>query len=136
MSSYQIKVYFASKLAHAEKWRDLVYVEDGWGEIIEMVARWPHVVALVPDDLEFIKHAWTQNQEDIARADVVVLYALPGENLRGALVEAGMALALGKPVILVGENSDYGTWRNHSGVHSVPDLDKARQLLTIMRLRP
>lgn len=41
-------------------------------------------------------------RRDIEAAEYVLLYCEPGETLKGALVEAGMALALGKPVRCVG----------------------------------
>jgi nucleoside 2-deoxyribosyltransferase len=40
---------------------------------------------------------------DIESADILLLYCEPGELLKGALIEAGIALALGKQVRCVGE---------------------------------
>jgi hypothetical protein len=40
---------------------------------------------------------------EIKEADVVILYCEPGDQLKGALIEVGAALALGKRVACVGE---------------------------------
>ena len=40
---------------------------------------------------------------DIESADILLLYCEPGELLKGALIEAGIPLALGKQVRCVGE---------------------------------
>ena len=126
-----IKVYTASKLGHAPRWRALL---KEWPEVA-FTARWPHKhVGAVPDEAVFARVFWEQDLEDVSRAGGVLVYAEPGDHLRGALVEAGMALALGKWVIVVGEHEDYGTWQYHPLVYRVSDLDQARLLLRTMAL--
>lgn len=125
-----IKVYCASKLHHAELWKRLY---DEWNDVMEIVARWPFAhVNTVPDTAHYAKIFWQQDHEDVVKADVVLIYAEPDDKLRGALVEAGMAIALGKQVIVVGEHPDYGTWQYHPLVNRVPDIESARILLSCM----
>lgn len=127
----RIKIYTASKLIHAELWKRLI---EEWQEI-EFTARWPVMhVGIVPDAAHFAKVFWEHDLEDVNRSDGVMVYAEPNDKLRGALVEAGMALALDKFVITIGSHSDYSTWQYHPRVHRVPDLDHARILLTCMAM--
>lgn len=131
-----MKVYTASKLKEGPRWRRLAAE---WPEV-EFVARWPFMHVTDdgapgwPDDCA--AHGsifWQHDHEDVARADVVLLFAAdPSDVLRGGLVEAGMAIALGKTVIVVGENPGYGTWQFHQQVKRVPTLDAARSLLRLM----
>lgn len=126
-----VKVYTASKLSEAGRWRDLV---ETWSEV-EFVARWPFKhVGTVPNLPTYAKVFWAHDLEDIQKADVVLVYAEPGHKLKGALVEAGMAIALGKRVIVVGDHEDYSTWQYHSLVYCVADLAEARMLLMAMGL--
>jgi nucleoside 2-deoxyribosyltransferase len=127
-----IKVYTASKLTEAQRWRDL---REAWPEV-DFVARWPFMhVGNVPDDSpSCAKVFWQHDLADVAAADVVLVYGAPEHHLRGALVETGMAIALGKWVIVVGEHEDYGTWRWHPLVYSAEDLASARVILGCMAL--
>lgn len=59
----------------------------------------------------------------------MLVYAEEGEHLRGALVEAGMAIALGKIVLVIGSHPDFGTWQHHPNVMHAADLDHARARL-------
>lgn len=132
----RLKVYTASKLKEGPRWRRLA---EEWPEI-DIVARWPflHVTSDGapgwPDDCA--AHGsifWQHDYEDVSRADVVLVFADQAEDvLRGALVEAGMGIAMGKTVIVVGSNSGYGTWQYHQQVKRVPSLDAARSLLRLM----
>lgn len=125
-----LKVYTASKLNHAGRWLKLV---DEWVEI-DFVARWPSLVGTIPDEPHFAKVFWQQDIEDVMASDIVLVYGEPGDVLRGALVEAGVALGAGKSVIVVGDNPFYGTWQHHPNVYRVPDLEHARTLLKCMAL--
>ncbi len=126
-----IKIYTASKLIHAGLWRELV---ETWTEI-EFTARWPvKHVGTVPDDPSYARVFWEHDLEDVSKSDGVLLYAEKGDHLRGGLVEAGMAIALGKFVIVVGDHPDYGTWQYHPRVHRAANLDAARLLLTCMAM--
>lgn len=124
-----IRVYTASKISQAPLWKRL---QTEWPEI-EFTARWVvHHAGHTPDEGYYAQIFWQQDHEDIIKSDALMLYGESGEKLRGGLVEAGMALALGKPVVVVGSHDDYGTWQYHRGVHRVPGLNEARMLLNVM----
>lgn len=127
----RIKLYTASKLKHAPLWRRL---SEEWTEL-DFVARWPtgHVDN-IPDTEYYAKVFWQQDYEDVLASDVVLVFAEGDDKLRGALIEAGLAIAFGNAVIVVGEHSDYGTWQFHPSVHRVPSLAEARKLLECMAL--
>lgn len=129
-------VYTASKPSHAMLWRQL---RADWPEV-NFCARWPwqHInddgTPRWPDDKAFGSIFWEHDFQDVQRANVVLCYAEPQDVLRGALVEAGMALGMGKLVITVGESESYGTWQYHSRVLRVKDLSSARTLLRLLAL--
>lgn len=117
-----LRVYTASKLKHAPKWRDLCAATPG----IQAHARWlKHNVIGTPDSAENAAEFWLQDEQDVRDADVVMVYGEGDDKIRGALVEAGIAIACGIPVVVVGEHSDYGTWQFHPGVTRMPDLPSA-----------
>ena len=117
-----LRIYTASKLRHAPKWRDIC---DKNSNFI-FHARWlKHTRIGTPDGPEHAPAFWLQDQQDVKDSDALIVYAEKGDKLRGALVEVGMALAYGVPVILIGEHEDWATWRWHPGVHWVPDIDSA-----------
>lgn len=119
-----LRVYFASKTSHAQKWRDL----DLNSKVLKVVARWIKQVILDDGDIinksrdiarqgkdirDFAARCWIEDQQDIQGADYLVLYAEEGEHLRGGLVEAGIAIEYGIPVICIGSHPDYGSWQWH-----------------------
>jgi hypothetical protein len=124
-----IRVYFASKLTHGAKWRELCARTP---EIFAH-ARWlKHNKIGTEDSSRNAMKFWIEDQQDVSTADVVVVYGEPGEHLRGALVEAGMAIARGVRVLVVGEHADYGTWQWHPGVTRTKDLEDAIRYLKTM----
>lgn len=129
-----ISVYTASKLSLAPLWLNLI---SAWPEV-HFTARWvkDHVSAAGepkwPGDEAHGRVFWQHDWEDVARARVVLCYGRPDEVLRGALVEAGIALGMGKNVIVVGQNASYSTWQYHRNVFRVADLDAARSLLRLI----
>lgn len=131
VESRRIRVYTASKLAKADLWKRLRFE---WLEV-EFTARWPMLhIGRVPNAEIFAKVFWEHDLEDIQACDVVLLFGEKSEKLRGGLVEAGMALALGKHVIVVGDSPDYSTWQYHPLVSRCKNLDEARVLLDCMAL--
>jgi hypothetical protein len=100
------RVYIASKLAHAEKWRQLFA-----GNEVECSASWIHEIKNRDDnsagDCIF---GWRQNRLDVLGSDYVIVYSEPGETLRGALIEAGVAIGVGIQVFVVGPLD--GTWHH------------------------
>ena len=124
-----IRVYTASKLSRAEMWRRL---HDRWPHVY-FHARWlKHNQIGTPDLREYAGRFWLEDEGDVRQADALLVYAEGDEKLRGALVEAGMAIAFKIPVIVVGDHLDYGTWRYHPGVTIVADMDAASALLAKM----
>ena len=89
-----MKIYTASKTAHAEKWRALRHDHDVTASWIDQAGE-RHAA----DYSELAARCIT----DIESADILLLYCEPGELLKGALIEAGIALALGKQIRCVGE---------------------------------
>lgn len=130
----KLKVYTASKLDCAPIWRAL---RDDHPEI-DIVARWPFLHVGSKGDPEWPSDCaahgsifWQHDFEDVARCDVVLVYGAETPVLRGALVEAGMGIALGKIVIVVGDNPSYGTWQYHTQCRRVASMGAA---LSLMRL--
>ena len=118
------RVYFASKLKHRAKWRALKDMR------VHAHARWlRHNEIGTPDTPEFASRFWVEDHEDVAAADYVIVYAEQGEHLRGALVEAGIAIALDVPVLVIGDHPDFGTWQHHPSVTRCATLDDAFNLI-------
>lgn len=88
-------IYFASKVWHAKQWQTLrdagvltvsTWIDEaGEGQTADYAELSDRCVA------------------EISRASAVLLYCEPGEILKGALIEVGVALATGTPVLCVGE---------------------------------
>lgn len=121
------KVYIASKFHHGKRWKELsdesAHYEHPWHGIV-FTSRWfLHYADKIPDEPQFCKLGWEHDIEDVISSDVLILYAEPQEKLRGALVEAGAALAWSRYVLLVGENPDFGNWQYHANVHKMKDFD-------------
>lgn len=130
-----LRVYTASKLHYAPMWREL-RVDADW-RFVHFTARWPfmtlcefHASEAAPQ----ARHFWMHDEHDVAQSDVVLVYAEPEDHLRGALVEAGMALGAGKRVLLVGENEGFGTWQWHPRVGRVSNLHFARGALAGLQI--
>ena len=130
-----IKIYTASNLSNGPLWRQL---RNDWPEI-EIVARWPFLH--INDDgspgwpSDCAAHGsvfWQHDHDDVAACDVVLVYAQGDKPLRGALVEAGMGIALGKIVVVVGNYTSYSTWQYHPAVKRVASLEDARSLLRLI----
>lgn len=125
-----IKVYIASKLTYAAKLRQL---REEWKvDSIDLHARWFDQAHLEthgnPTPDEFHIH-WLVDEEDVKRSDAVIVYGLPEDKLRGALIEAGIAIACGILTIVVGDSPDYGTWQHHPVVAKADSLEHARDML-------
>ncbi len=134
-----LKIYTASKISDAPVWQAL---SEQWPEII-FTAHWPFHIGQIPDEHFYAKVFWQHDLEDITKADGVLLWTQhatmkdpsePWSKLRGALVEAGMAIAQGKFVILIGAHPDYGSWQYHPQCYIVPGFDEARLLLKCLAI--
>jgi hypothetical protein len=120
------RVYFASKLSMAGRWRSLCA---GRSDIIAH-ARWlKREMIGTPDDPDHALLFWDENENDIDIADALVVYATGGQHLCGALVEVGIALGVGTPVYVVGDHPDYGTWCYHPAIARVKTIEEALDLI-------
>lgn len=121
-----LRIYFASKTSHATKWRSI----DLESPTIKVSGRWVKQVLLDNGDLLQNNHdrhmaarCWVEDREDIQCSDYLVLYAEPSEHLRGGLVEAGIAIEHGVPVICIGNHPDYGSWQWHPQIMRLQSLE-------------
>jgi hypothetical protein len=121
-----LRVYFASKTTHATKWREV----DLNSKNLKVTGRWVKQVIIDNGDLlqnahnrDMSARCWIEDQQDIQCSDYLVLYAEEGEHLRGGLVEAGIAIEHGVPVILIGEHPDYSSWQWHPQTIHLSSLD-------------
>lgn len=113
-----LKVYVASKLWHWKKWLEW---EDANVHDVKIISRWVNVMRHHETEEEIVRYTtpdyahkgWQMNIEDVKDADLLVVYA-ENEDLRGALIEVGIALASGVPIILVGNSASYSEWTYHS----------------------
>lgn len=115
-----MKIYIASKASHRPRWRAY---RDGIYKV-NIISRWIDVSdehTDKPSDsgfpLDYVQ-LWQECVDDVKAADVVVVYVEPGEVLKGALIEAGVALGLGKRVVILSQRPiadpfPNGTWYHH-----------------------
>ncbi len=109
-----MKIYIASKANHRPTWRLLR------DEGVPIISRWIDVddkYSVDPAELDF-QALWDTCVEDVLACDVLVCYVEPGEVLKGAILELGIAIGAGKKILLVGDREDYlknGTWFNYRG---------------------
>jgi hypothetical protein len=92
------------------------------------VNRWIWLEGNVPDSEVYARNFWLDDVHDVLSADVLIAFAMEGDKLRGALVEAGIAIGAGKRVIVVGKHADYGTWQHHPAVERAHNLGHAIDL--------
>ena len=122
-----IAVYTASKLAQYGRWRKLK--EELLPHGIDLHARWYRQVELgveeTPSNAEVF---WQQDVEDVKNSHAVLVFGEGDEQLRGAYVEAGVAIGAGIPVIVVGD-FNYGTWVHVPGVVHVGSIEDAVRYL-------
>lgn len=123
----QTKVYIASKLSHAAKLIDFKR-EDIPGALV--TSRWLHMVSFEqtakPADFTW---CWMIDENDVRDCDVLLIYGEPDDELRGALIEVGMAIALRKVVLVVGDCPSFGTWQYHPQVVRLDILQQAANVI-------
>ena len=98
-------IYTASKTKHAQLWRDLR--DSGF---VNVISTWIDEAG-VGETSDF-SDLWRRCVFEASTADALLLYRKEGEVLKGALVEAGCALAKGKRVYCVGDVLGY-SFTNH-----------------------
>jgi hypothetical protein len=121
-------VYLATKIKHAAKFREL---REEWGtEGVRIISRWLdqaiHEDVATPEEFSIF---WRVDVEDVEISDALVIYGEAGDELRGALVEAGVAIAKGLLVIVVGDSPSFGSWQFHPTVVRAQDLAHAKELI-------
>ncbi len=94
-------------------------------------ARWlKHIAIGTTESPKNSNLFWQENHQDIAAADLVMVFGLDKDKpLRGALVEAGMALAMNKPVVVVGDHLSFGSWQYHPLVARAKSIQEAIQIV-------
>lgn len=125
---YRPKVYTASKIRHAAMWRRY---RDEFPKI-DFTARWINIPDGVPDHSESTtfqneeqrKLHWIQDVQDVRRSDWVLAYKEPIDELHGTQFECGIAVGLGKLVIVVGL-SQKQSWTAHPLVLELKTLPDA-----------
>ena len=128
-----MKIYTAGKLYHADMLKAL---EEQWSQHV-FTARWASDhVGKVPDTPAFAREFWIQDHADVANSDIVLVYADEDDKLRGSLIEAGIAIALGVSVVVIGDHQDFGTWTYHPCVSRVANLEEAAMLINLMSVLP
>jgi len=104
-----MKLYFASDIRHARKWidyRNKLYPN------ITVVSSWIDLMKdgeIVNPKEGLVKESWENNIKDVLLCDVLVLYAEPGDSMRGSCFEAGVAFTLRKSIVYVGDLKTIGT---------------------------
>lgn len=113
------RIYFASKLSHAP----LVLALRNTHPEIHFTQRWDLMAGQIEDSPAGAPKFWQDDYDDIWRSDAVLIWGKPEDKLRGALVEAGIAIGMKKLVIAAGEHPDFGTWQYHPRVWRKFDLE-------------
>jgi len=112
-----VKFYTASKIIHAHLWQALR------SSGIQVTATWIDEAG----EGQTASYAELADRciREVAQADAVLLYCAPGETLKGALIEVGAALALGKRVFCVGDCPSlsrvfkaHPLWSSHPSIES------------------
>lgn len=123
------KIYGASRASLPEKaimWKSLRQ------EGALVVSSW--IDESGPGETQDLSALWRRIESEIRDCDKLVLFVQEGDlPLKGALVEVGMALALGKPVIVVirgitladRDLKPLGSWAKHPKVSFCSDIRKA-----------
>ena len=122
----RLKVYTAGKLSAAPTFKKWLTENP---EFVQG-SSWLDLVDTVPDSPEEAVKFWPNNVDDVRHCDVLLCLAPPADStdqLRGALVEVGVALGWHKPVLLVGYVE--GTWQDHPRIWRFKDLAAATDWL-------
>lgn len=112
------RIYIASKITHASKWRDLR--DDGW----PIISTWI-------DEAGEGQSKSLGDLTDRCIAEAIscthfILYSEPGEILKGALLECGAALANAVPVFCVGDGPSISrVFEHHPCWHMCDTIEDA-----------
>lgn len=123
-----IKIYAASRASIPERgqmWRK--YRENGSCIVSSWIDAKEEVTA------EFLIALWIRIEQEIRNCDRLVLYIEKGDlPLKGAFVEVGIAIGLGKPVFIMLKDIELdminlnpiGSWASHPLVKFIDNLDE------------
>lgn len=124
------RVYTASKVKHHRMWNAACLRRND----VFFHARWlKHMRIGTDESPESCERFWQENIYDVITADALVCYAEPRDELSGALVEIGAALAARVPVWLVGDCERFATWQHHPLVKRCDWLDQALDQIAAIR---
>jgi len=116
-------VYVSSKLRHRDMW-----LASG----IPTVSSW--IVGEEPSQDQY-SAMWDRYRDEIRDCEAIVLYVEPEDQLKGCMLELGMAFMSGHPMIVVWTSTiqalaaKMGTIVYHDSVRLVASIDEARPLL-------
>jgi hypothetical protein len=106
-----LRIYTASKSYMAPAWqRFREQLVD-----VEITSRW--IDQEHSTDSQVLEKRARENQQDIARADMVLVYGGEEDRLSETLVAVGRALQAGKTVICVGTSPSFTDWTYDKNVH-------------------
>lgn len=115
-----IRLYTASKISRTFIWQQLRTEYVGK---IEFTSRWLDMCDLeATATRKDFRRFWLIDKADVERSDYLMIWGENEEHLRGALVEAGIAIANGIPVLTIGRHPDYGSWQHHPLVSNFPTV--------------
>lgn len=108
-------IYMASKVRHAVTWKMLRSAG------LPIVSTW--IDEAGPGESKSLRDLWRRCIAEASSAEVVIVYRLTDEELKGAWVEVGAAVAVGVPVYAVGIQQF--TVANAEGITQFETLDHA-----------
>lgn len=129
-----IRVYIASKIQYAPQFRgyrrnwliDGVFVNSRWIDMADAEWATPRKINVPPEEFRM---CWLVDEQDVKDCQALIIYGAQQDKLRGALVEAGMAIAMGKPVFAVGGHPDFSSWQHHPLVMPADSFDHAKTMI-------
>lgn len=128
-------LYVASTINHHGMWKD---IRRKWkANNIDIVSTWIDKIDPVHGDrhvtpLRFAGE-WIENYREVTAAKAVLCFADPRDNLRGALIEIGIAMGQHKPIIICGtqDHPSWGSWQYHPLVSYAAELSRARHIIEV-----
>ena len=123
-----IRVYAASKMRHAEK---MMKLRQDYPDI-HFTARWPITAGLGSEANRPVYQWMSESEIDLLNSDCMLVYAEPGEVLKTALVQVGIAYAKRIPIFVVGEHESYAEWQFNSNlVVRCPNMKRAMESIRV-----
>ena len=123
-----MRFYIAGRFSRRDEFNRYADQLRSWGHVVD--ARWlvedhEWYGEMDDDAIEAARAFATDDLEDVARADVVLVFTEPpnpgGRNRGGRHVEFGIALGLSKDIVIVGEPEN--VFHNLTGWVPIPDPD-------------